>query len=244
MLMGRNHAVTRVARAAVVVALAAAATAVSGCTNSGSQESADLVNGKQLFVQKCGACHVLNRAGTKGVVGPNLDAAFDVARDEGWGTDSIRGVVLGQIGFPGSAGQMPADIVTGEDAEDVAAYVAAVAAQPGKDGGLLANAVKTAEGGKTAVAKDGTLAIAADPNGQLAYVEDKAEAPAGPIKVELTNKSGVDHDLVVEQTDIRTDVIKNGVTTASGTLKAGSYTYFCSVAGHREAGMEGKLSVK
>lgn len=242
MLMGRNHAVTRVARAAVVVALAATAIAVSGCSSSDSQQNADLVNGKQLFTQKCGACHVLNRAGTKGVAGPNLDSAFDVARAEGWGVDSIRGVVRGQIDHPG--GKMPADIVTGDDADDVAAYVAAVAAAPGKDGGLLASAVKTAEGGKTAVAKDGTLSIAADPNGQLVYVEDKAEAPAGPIKVELTNKSGVDHDLVVEKTDIRTEVIKNGVTSASGTLQAGAYTYFCSVAGHREAGMEGKLTVK
>ena len=138
--MGRNHAVTRVARAAVPVALAAAAVAVSGCTNSGPEENANVTNGKKLFVEKCGSCHTLNRAGTKGVVGPNLDSAFDVAREEGWGSDSIRGVVLGQIGFPGRGTQMPADIVTGDDAKDVAAYVAAVAAEPGKDGGLLANA--------------------------------------------------------------------------------------------------------
>lgn len=145
--MGRkNHAVTRVARAAVPAALAAAAIAVSGCTNSGSQDSADLVNGKQQFVEKCGSCHVLDRAGTKGVTGPNLDEAFVVARDEGWGADSIRGVVLGQIQNPGKGLAMPADLVTGEDAEDVAAYVAATAGVPGKDEGLLATAVQAASG--------------------------------------------------------------------------------------------------
>jgi mono/diheme cytochrome c family protein len=137
-----------VARVTVLVALAAAATAMSGCTNSGSQQSADLVNGKQLFTEKCGACHVLNRAGTKGITGPNLDSAFQVARDEDWGADSVRGVVLGQIQNAGN--NMPADLVTGQDAEDVAAYVAAVAAQPGKDGGFLANAVKAPGGGQAA----------------------------------------------------------------------------------------------
>ena len=146
-LMGRkNHAVTRVARTAVPAALAAAAIAVSGCTNSGSQDSADLVNGKQQFVEKCGSCHVLNRAGTKGVTGPDLDQAFAVSRGEGWGSEAIRGVVLGQIAYPGRGFTMPADLVTGDDAEDVAAYVAATAAIPGKDQGLLAEAVKGASG--------------------------------------------------------------------------------------------------
>jgi len=135
-----------VARTAALVVLAAAATAVAGCTNSGSQETADLVNGKQLFVEKCGSCHTMGRAGTKGLTGPNLDEAFAVARAEDWGDDSIRGVVLGQIGFPGRGLDMPADIVTGEDAEDVAAYVATVAARKGEDTGLLATAVKAASG--------------------------------------------------------------------------------------------------
>ena len=45
-----------------------------GCGSRSSQT--DLVNGKTLFVQKCGACHTLARANTKGIQGPNLDAAF------------------------------------------------------------------------------------------------------------------------------------------------------------------------
>lgn len=142
----RNDAVTRVARAAVPAVLAAAAIAVSGCTNSGTQQSADVVNGKQLFVEKCGSCHTLKRAGTKGLTGPNLDDAFAVARKEGWGDNSIRGAVLGQVLYPGRGSAMPAGLASGEDAQDIAAYVGDSAAVPGKEPSLLADAVKGAGG--------------------------------------------------------------------------------------------------
>ncbi len=155
--MGRNVAISRVARAAGIAALAATAVVISGCTNSGSADTSNPIAGKQLFVKKCGACHTLARAGTKGVVGPNLDDAFRVARKEGWGDNAIRGVVLGQIGFPGKGTLMPANLVTGDDARDVADYVSAVAAKPGKDAGLLATAVKAPGGGKPAVEANGVL---------------------------------------------------------------------------------------
>ena len=143
---------TRMARAAVPAALAAAAIAVAGCSNEGSQQTANVVNGKQQFVAKCGSCHTLARAGTKGVVGPNLDDAFAVSRKEGWGSDAIRGVVLGQIQHPGKGFAMPADIVTGDDADDVAAYVAVSAAVPGKEGDILSAAVKGASGPQASTA--------------------------------------------------------------------------------------------
>ena len=224
---------------------AAAALAVGGCTNStGNPQNANLVNGKKLFVQKCGACHQLRRAGTKGVTGPNLDAAFYVSRREDWGDKAITGVVYGQINYPGNGNGMPAKLVTGDNARDVAAYVGTVAAKPGKDVGILATAVPTAGPAKTAVAKNGVLSISADPNGQLLYVEAKAQAPPGPITIEMPNKSGIDHNVVIEGTPIKTNIVKNGVAKASGTLKAGTFTYFCSVPGHRQAGMVGKLTVK
>ncbi len=195
--MGRkNHAVTRVARAAVPAALAAAAIAVSGCTNSGSQESADLVNGKQQFVEKCGSCHVLNRAGTKGVTGPNLDEAFAVSRGEGWGSEAIRGVVLGQIAYPGKGFAMPADLVTGEDAQDVAAYVAATAAVPGKDEGILAEAVKAASGpqantagGKLFAENCGSCHVftPVGTTGKTGPSLDKTQLDAAAIDAQVTN---------------------------------------------------------
>jgi plastocyanin len=88
------------------------------------------------------------------------------------------------------------------------------------------------------------LSISADPDGQLLYVETTATATAGPVKVEMPNESGVPHNLLIEGTPIETPVIENGVAKASGVLKAGEFEYYCSVPGHREAGMVGTLTVR
>ena len=117
--------------------VAAAALALSGCELVDRGEN--LVNGKALFIEKCAACHTLARAGTAGTVGPDLDAAFRRARADGFGVDTIAGVVEQQIDHPRRGSRMPADLVTGDDAEDVAAYVAEVAAVPGRDRGRLAD---------------------------------------------------------------------------------------------------------
>ena len=98
------------------------------------------MNGKQLFAEKCGSCHVLERAGTAGTIGPDLDEAFGQSRRDGLGRSTIQGVVREQIAHPRRSSQMPPDLVTGDDARDVAAYVAAVAGVPGRDTGELAQA--------------------------------------------------------------------------------------------------------
>ena len=141
---------------------------------------------------------------------------------------------------------MPQGLAKGTDAENIAAYVAKVVARPGKDSGLLATAVPSAGAGKPIAAAGGVLSIAADPGGQLAFVSKLATAPAGPITIEMPNKSGIDHNLVVEGNgvNIATKIIKNGVVDAKGTLKAGTFTFYCAVPGHREGGMVGKLTVK
>src|SRR5215217_9223309 len=83
--------------ALTVCAAGAIALASSGCATLSSRGD-NLANGKQLFVSKCGACHVLNRAGTKGVTGPNLDMAFARARQDGFGDSTFEGIVHRQIG--------------------------------------------------------------------------------------------------------------------------------------------------
>ena len=242
--MGSEITRNRAARAAAIAALAAASIAVSGCSGGGGGDDANLVSGKQLFVEKCGSCHALARAGTKGAVGPDLDDAFAVARAESFGDESIRGAIHGQILNPAIGSAMPAGLVKGEDANDVAAYIASAVARGGEDSGRLADAVKKAGGGKPAVAENGVLSIAADPGGQLAYATDVASAAAGPIEIQMPNESTTPHDLQIEGTDIRTPVVKESVGKGSGSLKAGEYVFFCSVTGHRAGGMEGKLTVK
>jgi mono/diheme cytochrome c family protein len=91
-----------------------------------------------LFKQKCGTCHTLAQAGTTAQVGPNLDDAFAAAREEGNDSDTIEGVVKAQVDYPrpnngNSAVSMPAEIVTGQDLDDVAAYVGEWAGVPGAE---------------------------------------------------------------------------------------------------------------
>jgi mono/diheme cytochrome c family protein len=104
------------------------------------RDEPDLSNGKAQFVENCGQCHVLARAGTAGTQGPSLDAAFQAALAEGLDRDTVEGVVEDQIAHPRRGSVMPAGIVKGEDARDVAAYVGYAAARPGDDEGALASA--------------------------------------------------------------------------------------------------------
>lgn len=127
------------ARASRITApvVVAAALALTAC---GREEAPDLVNGKQLFAERCGSCHVLDRAATAGTVGPDLDAAFGPSRRVGIGEDTIEGITRRQIAEPLKSSQMPADLVSGDDARDVAAYVGQAAGVPGEDTGQLAQA--------------------------------------------------------------------------------------------------------
>jgi mono/diheme cytochrome c family protein len=98
-----------------------------------SQARADVGNGKTLFLQgeggqpSCGSCHTLADAATLSQVGPNLDQALGYACAQGFDQSTLFDVVRGQIDIPAQGGEMPADLVTGQDAVDVAAYVASVA---------------------------------------------------------------------------------------------------------------------
>ena len=107
---------------------------VTGCD---LQENADTDRGEQLFTQKCGSCHALTGAGTNADIGPDLDQAFAASRAAGMDQDTIEGVVQAQIANPRPADPenvavyMPANLVEGEDAEAVAAYVASIAGVEG-----------------------------------------------------------------------------------------------------------------
>jgi cbb3-type cytochrome c oxidase subunit III len=186
----------------------AAGVALTACgeTVGYSEGSGDRIHGKQLFMQGCGSCHTLSDAGTTGTIGPNLDFAFVQSRLDGLGHETIQQVVRDQMAYaiedpvteqPG----MPRDIFTGQDAEDVATYVASVAGldasgqpidpdNPPKPGGGGGEATD----GKTIFATAGctgchTLA-AADSSGTVGPNLDDAKPAKALVVDRVTNGKG------------------------------------------------------
>ena len=236
------------ARGRILALSAAAACAAAVAAGCGREETPDLANGKALFVGEgtCGSCHTLRRAGTQGTQGPNLDVAFGPIRTDGANEETVEGIVRRQIAFPRKDSIMRPDLVTGDDARDVAAYVAMVAGQAGEDTGELAAAGAPKVSKKPVVAKNGTLDIDADPTGALSFTAANAEAPAGAVEFVMQNESGVPHNIAVKGAglDERGPVVEQGGTSrVSAQLRPGKYTFYCSVPGHEAGGMKGSLTV-
>jgi mono/diheme cytochrome c family protein len=195
----------------------AAAVLLAGCggTVGYSEGNGDRTKGKELFKQNCGSCHTLADAGTTGQIGPNLDYAFLESRKNGLGEDTIVQVVRGQIAYPiqhpstGAPG-MPANILEGQDAEDVASYVGAVAGlgdvdhpapQPATttsatttSGGSSGSAAGDAAAGKAVFTSAGcvgchTLADAGA-TGTVGPNLDDAKPPAALVVERVTNGKG------------------------------------------------------
>jgi cbb3-type cytochrome c oxidase subunit III len=133
----------------------AVAAGLAACGTGGMvSASTDQQNGKKLFQEKCAGCHALAAVGSSSTIGPNLDDAFAQARADGFKESAIANIVHDQIRFAGqySTGQnnpnylkanMPTNLVRGQDAEDVAAFVAANA---GVQGFVVAKAVSGTNG--------------------------------------------------------------------------------------------------
>ncbi len=96
--------------------------AAAGCGAVGRVTTGDPAHGKTLFTQKCASCHTLADAKSQGTIGPNLDDAFASDKAQGFSEQTLRDVVRGQIAYPEKP--MPADLYRGQDAADVAFYVA------------------------------------------------------------------------------------------------------------------------
>ena len=200
----------RPAQVAALTALALAGAlllaACGGTVGYTEASSGDEIHGKQLFKQGCGSCHTLNDAGTTGTIGPNLDYAFLQSRKDGLGDDTILQVVRDQMAYAvttpstGAPG-MPRDIFTGQDADDVATYVASVAgldasgqiidpAKPPKPGGGGGSATD----GKTVFATAGCTGChtlkAAGSNGTVGPNLDDAKPPKELVIDRVTNGQG------------------------------------------------------
>jgi plastocyanin len=107
-------------------------------------------------------------------------------------------------------------------------------------------AKKEAEGGSAG--SGSSVDIEANSEGNLAFEEESATAKAGNVTINFTNSSPVPHDVRIESENGEelggTEILSEGNESAKVNLKPGTYTFFCSVPGHRQAGMEGTLTVK
>jgi plastocyanin len=150
--------------------------------------------------------------------------------------------------FPRSTGQMRA--VMGTSIGLVAATVAMAIVTAGEEGrGEAAAAGGAAKGAATGAAKGagGTVALDADPGGNLAYVQRSASVAAGKVTVRFTNKSPLPHNVTIaagSKVLTATKTIQGTTATTTADLSPGRYVYYCSVPGHREAGMQGTLTVR
>jgi mono/diheme cytochrome c family protein len=166
----------------VLAALCAASLAVP--LGACGRDEPDLSNGKAMFVEKCGSCHELARAGTAGTQGPSLDAAFQTALADGMDRDTVEGIVHKQILYPRKGSAMPAELVKGDDARDVSSYVGYAVARRGDDEGALASAglaqAKTGEQIFTAAGCAGCHTFApAGSNGNIGPSLDELASAAG-----------------------------------------------------------------
>jgi plastocyanin len=97
-------------------------------------------------------------------------------------------------------------------------------------------------------AKAAALKFEAEPGSALAYTEKSATAKAGTVNIEFNNPQQLSHDVAIEDSSGKvvgeTELVSDSTATATADLKPGTYTFFCTVPGHREAGMEGTLTVK
>jgi plastocyanin len=104
-------------------------------------------------------------------------------------------------------------------------------------------------GGSEGSGGGSVVKIEAAEGSELAYVQKEAKAKAGQVSVEFTNPQSLSHDVAIEDSSGEevggTELVASGKTVATiGDLKPGEYTFYCTVPGHREAGMEGTLTVE
>jgi plastocyanin len=102
---------------------------------------------------------------------------------------------------------------------------------------------EAAEGG----GESGALTLSADPGGDLSFDKQELEATAGQVTITMDNPAAVPHNVAVEGSGVDEEgetVEQGGTSEVSAELEAGEYTFFCSVPGHREGGMEGTLTVR
>ena len=102
-------------------------------------------------------------------------------------------------------------------------------------------------GGSSGGGASTKLTLSADPSGQLKFDKSSLKASAGNVTITMDNPSSVPHGVGIEGKGVDEDgdtVEKGGKSTVTASLKPGKYEFYCPVPGHKEAGMEGDLTIK
>ena len=279
-----------------MIAAIALAGVAAGCGTEKIQVAQTNPNhtGAELFNQRCSGCHTLSYAATWGsasnpraaeaINGPNFNVRCERPVDR-----VLYAIKNG--GFSGAI--MPQNIVVGQQAVEVAKFVATYAGRQAKGAPGVSNCEQQSLGsvtpynaaasapktstttpvnpttsttpttttpaktsttatptsGKSGAGAGASISQSADPNGQLKFTKNSLSAKPGKVTVDFTNKSPVPHNMVIQQGTNgsvigKTPTFSGGSKTFTVTLKPGKYTFYCSVPGHRQAGMQGTLTVK
>lgn len=124
-----------------------------------------------------------------------------------------------------------------------ASFAIATSTKPGKHEGEEATEATEAP----ASGEGSTVALAAAPSGELRFDKKEISAKAGKVTIDIDNPSDIPHNVAIEGDGEQlavSDTVTKAKANATATLEAGTYTFYCAVAGHRQAGMEGKLTVE
>jgi cbb3-type cytochrome c oxidase subunit III len=195
--------------------VAAAALVAGGCGTGGKATGlGDPQNGQKLFTAKCGGCHVLAAAGTSGTVGPNLDDAFSGPKAQHFKESTLENVVLDQIRQ--ASLPMPANLVKGQDAIDVAGYVASVAGAGGanaKPPSQLGNDGKTIFSSQCSSCH--TLK-AAGATGTIGPNLDQLKPPLAIVVKQVTNGGSVMPAFKGKLTPAQIDAVAKFVSSSAG----------------------------
>ena len=235
--------------------------AASGCGSVKHSENANLIVGKQQFVAKCGACHPLARANTKGTVGPDLDEAFRHGVAEGLGRSTIPSVVQYQVAIPPPQprkrdAQRSREWLGVEGHRRLRLAYAAVdrtrqrhrpARQCRRPCGLRQTGGR--EGRQTRTGSQPCRAA------RLHHQQGRGERRVGDDRRNEEHVRGLDTTSRSRQAHEATPggpvpvgagpLEPNGTASFTVNLKPGTYTFFCQAPGHRaRRGMVGTLTVK
>jgi plastocyanin len=124
--------------------------------------------------------------------------------------------------------------------------VAACGGDDDDDGGGAAEPATDTSGGGGGGGEGTVIMLTADPGGALSFDQTELSAPAGEVTIQLMNDSGTPHNVEIEGNGVEetSETITEGMTELTVTLEPGEYEFYCAVDGHKDAGMEGTLTVE